>query len=204
MTSNYTPNLPTFRALARNGNLIPVYTEFIADAETPVGAFAKLDTGDYTFLFESVEKSEQAGRYSFLIVRPRTVLESQGRTVRIHEDGVTREFETQRDPLADLEQLMARYRYVPAPDEPPDLRSRFAGGAVGFLGYDMVRFFEPTVPPAPKDEFGLPESLFVIADTLLIFDHLKRRLRIVANALVESEAGIEKAYAAATQRIAEI
>src|SRR5688572_6784725 len=202
MTSHFTPDLAKFRDLAAKGNLIPVYTELIADAETPVGAFAKLDDGGYTFLFESVEKSEQTGRYSFLIVNPRIILESQGRTVRITEDGTTREFETKRDPLADLEEYMARYRYVPLPDEPPELRARFAGGAVGFLGYDMVRFFEPTVPPTPRDELGLPESLFVIADTILIFDHLKRRLRIVANAHVEGDP--DASYHAATRRIEEL
>lgn len=202
MTSHFTPDLAKFRDLAAKGNLIPVYTELIADAETPVSAFAKLDDGGYTFLFESVEKSEQTGRYSFLIVSPRTILESQGRTMRITEDGKTREFQTERDPLADLEEYMARYRYVPLPDEPPELRARFAGGAVGFLGYDMVRFFEPTVPPPAKDELGLPESLFVIADTILIFDHLTRRLRLVANAHVNGD--VDEAYAAATKRIGEL
>src|SRR5215207_6179550 len=108
MTSHFTPDLSKFRELAGQGNLIPVYTELIADAETPVGAFAKLDDGGYTFLFESVEKSEQMGRYSFLIVSPRTILESHGRTVRITEHGSTREFQTHRDPLADLEEVMAR------------------------------------------------------------------------------------------------
>ncbi len=200
MTSHFTPSPERFRELAGQGNLIPVYTELITDAETPVSAFAKLDDGGYTFLFESVEKSEQTGRYSFLIVQPRIVLESQGRTVRVTENGVAREFETKRDPLADLEELMASYRYVPLPDEPLELRSRFAGGAVGFLGYDMVRFFEPTVPPPPPDHLGLPESLFVIADTILIFDHLKRRLRIVANAHVNGDP--DAAYAEATRRIA--
>src|SRR5215203_2881322 len=113
MNSHFTPDLAQFRALAGQGNLIPVYTELIADAESPIGAFAKLDDGGYTFLFESVEKSEQTGRYSILIVSPRTVLESQGRTVRVTENGATREFQTERDPLADLEELMSRYRYVP-------------------------------------------------------------------------------------------
>src|SRR5688572_29566818 len=118
MTTHFTPDLPKFRELAGRGNLIPVYTELIADAETPVGAFAKLDDGGYTFLFESVEKSEQTGRYSFLIVRPRVLLESHRRTVRITENGNTREFETKRDPLADLEDLMSGYQYVALPDEP--------------------------------------------------------------------------------------
>ena len=202
MNTHFTPSLSEFSELAKNGNLIPVYAEIIADAETPVGAFTKLDDGGYTFLFESVEKIEQTGRFSFLITGARTVLESHGRTVKVTENGVTREFETERDPLADVEKLMARYKYVPLPDEPAELRSRFAGGAVGYLSYDMVRFFEPTVGPARKDELGLPESLFVIADTLLIFDHLKRRLRIVANAFVDGDAAA--AYAAAQARISAI
>ena len=202
MTTHFTPDITDFRALARQGNLIPVHAEFIADAETPVGAFAKLDDGGYTFLFESVEKSEQAGRFSFIIVGPRVVFESSGRTVKISGDGPPREFETQRDPLADLEELMSRFRYVPLPDEPPDLRSRFSGGAVGYLGYDIVRFFERTVPPAARDDLGLPESLFVLAETVLIFDHLKRRLRIVANAHVDSDP--DAAYARATAVIRSI
>jgi anthranilate synthase component 1 len=202
MTTHFVPDLPTFRSLAAHGNLVPVYSEMIADAETPIGAFAKLDDGGYTFLFESVEKSEQTGRYSFIIVGPRIILESSGRTVRVTENGQERTFETKSDPLADIEELMARYRYVPLPDEPPDLRARFAGGAVGFLSYDMVRFFEPTVPPAPRDELSLPESLFVLADKVLIFDHLKRRLRIVANALIEGD--VDAAYARATKAISDI
>ncbi len=206
MTTHFTPDLAAFTTLARQGNLIPVHAEFIADAETPVGAFAKLDDGGYTFLFESVEKSEQTGRYSFVIVGPRVVMETQGRTVRITEDGATREFQSEKDPLADLEKYMSRFRYVPLPDEPPEFRTRFFGGAVGYLGYDIVRFFEPTVPVAKGDELGLPESLFVLAETVLIFDHLKRRLRIVSNAFIENDdaACIEKAYARATKTIANI
>ena len=129
MHTHFTPSLPEFSELAKKGNLIPVYAEIIADAETPIGAFTKLDDGGYTFLFESVEKIEQTGRFSFLVTGARTVLESQGRTVKVTENGATREFETARDPLADVEALMARYKYVPLPDEPAELRSRFAGGA---------------------------------------------------------------------------
>ncbi len=202
MISQFTPTQNEFRELARQGNLVPVFTELIADAETPVGAFARLDDGGYTFLFESVEKSEQTGRYSFVIVGPRIVMESHGRTVHVTENGETRTFQTQHDPLTELEKLMSRYRYVPLPGEPAELRARFAGGAVGFLGYDMVRFFEPTVPENAKDELGLPESLFVLAENVLIFDHRTRRLRIVANAFIEGDA--DAAYARAVKTITDI
>jgi anthranilate synthase component 1 len=190
--------LAEFRELSAQGNLIPVFTELISDAESPVSAFQKIDDGGYSFLFESVEKSDQAGRYSFVGSQPRVTFESRGRTIRITEDGQVREFETDRDPLHELEALMHRFRFVPLPALED---SRFAGGAVGYLGYDMVRFFEPTIPAAPKDELNLPESYFFLAETLLIFDHRTRRLRIVANAFVEN-GDTDTAYAKAAEKIA--
>ena len=110
-----TPSLDEFRQLATRGNLIPVYTELIADAESPVSAFRKIDDGGHSFLLESVEKSDQAGRYSFVGTNPRAIIESRGRTVRVTENGATREFETARDPLHELETLMSRYRVVALP-----------------------------------------------------------------------------------------
>jgi anthranilate synthase component 1 len=200
MTHHLSPSLAEFRELAARGNLIPVFAELIADAESPVSAFHKLDDGrGYAFLFESVEKHDQAGRYSFIGVNQRVVFESHGTTIRITEDGAAREFQTTSDPLSDLEALMKRYRYVASPALSD---ARFAGGAVGFLTYDMVRFFEPTVPPSPPDDLGLPESLFTLTDTLLIFDHRTRRLRIVANAHVGEN--VDAAYQRAADEIARV
>lgn len=193
-------SISEFRELAKRGNLIPVFAELIADAETPVSAFHKLDDGSgYSFLFESVEKHDQAGRYSFVGIRPHVVFESHGRTIRITDDRQTREFETDSDPLHELEALMKAYRYVPSPALAD---ARFAGGAVGFLTYDLVRFFEPTVQAPPPDDLGLPESLFTITDTVLIFDHRTRRLRIVVNALVGDD--VDGAFKRASDRIHEI
>ena len=200
MTHHLSPSLTEFRELTARGNLIPVFAEFIADAESPVSAFHKLDDGaGCAFLFESVEKSDQAGRYSFVGVKPRLIFESQGTTIRIAEAGTERTFETASDPLRELETLMQRYRYVPSPALAD---ARFAGGAVGFLTYDMVRFFEPTVPASPPDDLEMPESLFVVTETLLIFDHRTRRLRVVANALVDGDT--DAAYARAAEQIAQI
>ncbi|MGB8166939.1 MAG: anthranilate synthase component I [Chthoniobacteraceae bacterium] len=193
------PSLAEFRELAQRGNLIPVHTELIADAEMPVSAFQKIDDGSYSFLFESVEKSDQAGRYSFVGTAPRVIFESRGRKILINDGGHVVEFETTRDPLFELEELMKRYRYVASPALAD---ARFGGGAVGYLSYDMVRFFEPTVTASPPDDLDLPESLFVITETLLIFDHRTRRLRIVANALVEGDAG--GAYARAIEQITQL
>ncbi|MEP6671721.1 MAG: anthranilate synthase component I [Chthoniobacter sp.] len=194
------PSLDEFRELAHRGNLIPIFTELIADAESPVSAFQKIDDGGYSFLFESVEKSDQAGRYSFVGGQPRITFESRGRTIRICDSGQIREFETTRDPLHELEALMQRFTFVPLPALE---ESRFAGGAVGYLGYDMVRFFEPTIAAPPKDDLNLPESFFFLAETLIIFDHRTRRLRIVANAFVVED-NVEVAYAQAAEKIAEI
>ncbi len=196
------PSLEAFRTLAKQGNLIPVYTEIIADAETPVSAFQKIDEGGYSFLLESVEKSDQAGRFSFVGSNPRILFESHGRKIRITENSETREYETATDPLRELQDLMSRYQPVLShlADSMP---SRFGGGAVGYLSYDMVRFFEPSIGPAPKDELGLPESCFMIAETVLIFDHRTRRLRILSNAYV-NDGKVDEAYAAAAKQINEI
>ncbi len=201
ISQHFTPSLPEFRELAARGNLIPVFTELIADAESPVSAFQKIDDGGYSFLLESVEKSDQAGRYSFVGSQPRVRFESQGRTIHIFENGTETSFETDHDPLHELEKLMQRYRYVPSPALAD---ARFAGGAVGYLSYDIVRFFEPTVPEPPPDDLHLPESLFVITDTLLIFDHRTRRLRIVANAFIDGDGDTDAAYQRATDRIRQI
>ncbi|MES2570695.1 MAG: anthranilate synthase component I [Verrucomicrobiota bacterium] len=194
------PTLAEFRELATQGNLIPICTELIADAETPVSAFQKIDDGDHCFLLESVEKSDQAGRYSFVGSNPRLTFESRGRRIRISENGRTCEFETERDPLHELEALMERYRFVPSAAAG---ESRFSGGAVGYLSYDMVRFFEPTIAAPPTDELGLPEMFFLIAETVLIFDHRTRRLRIVSNAFIEN-GNVEEAYATASATIERI
>jgi anthranilate synthase component 1 len=192
------PSLPDFKELAEKGNLIPISTEFVADYETPIGAFEKIDNGVRSFLFESAESNDHVGRYSFLGSDPRIYFEARGRHIIIEEDGQRREFESAVDPLTELQQLMARFRAVELPGLPP-----FSGGAVGYLGYDAVRFFEPTVGNPPRDQLGLPEMVFLITDTFLVFDHRFRRLKIVANAFVEGTR-VEQAYDLAAQKIRRI
>ena len=192
------PTREEFRELAKKGNLIPVYTELIADCETPVSAFYKIDEGGYSFLLESAEKNDQVGRYSFVGSNPRVIFESHGKNIRVTDARGISEYEAKGDPLAELQQVMAQYRWVSIPGLPP-----FVGGAVGYLGYDVVRFFEPTIPPPPKDELELPEMLFMVTETLLIFDHRLRRLRILSNAHVE-DAAVDQAYDQAVSQIGQI
>jgi anthranilate synthase component 1 len=192
------PSLPDFKELAEKGNLIPIFTEFVADYETPIGVFEKIDNGVRSFLFESAESNDHVGRYSFLGSDPRIYFEARGKHIIIEEDGQRREFESAVDPLTELQRLMARFRAVDLPGLPP-----FTGGAVGYLGYDAVRFFEPTVGNPPPDQLGLPEMVFLITDTFLVFDHRFRRLKIFANAFVEGTR-VEQAYDLAAQKIRRI
>jgi len=196
------PAFESFESLAARGNLIPVSASFTADYETPVSAYQKLmAAGGCSFLLESAEKSDQIGRYSFLGNNPRFVFTARGREVELRERGSTRTYTLPdgEDPLQELERLMAPYRPVEIPGMPP-----FSGGAVGYLGYDMVRFFEPTVPPASNDQLGLPDMVFMLADTLVVFDHRYRLLQIVANIFVDDHADSQAAYDWARDRINEI
>jgi anthranilate synthase component 1 len=200
-----TPSRADFIALAQQANLVPISTELMADCETPVAAFQKLldeDTNgtDCAFLLESAESSEQVGRYSFLGSQPAAIFESHGQTVTItRQNGEKREFVTDTDPFRELEKFLAVYKPVAQMLAPP--MAPFVGGAVGYLSYDAVRFFESSVPPAPKDDLGVPEMLFLITDTLLIFDHRYRRLRAVANVFLEDNRDPGFAYDAAVIRL---
>lgn len=197
------PSPEEFLSLAKTGNLVPVWTELAADYETPVSVFQKLSEGQNTpsFLLESAENSEQIGRYSFLGTNPRLEIRAHGRTISMREQGsgsfTERELpEEEGDPLHELERIMAQFRPVAVDGLPV-----FAGGAVGFIGYDMVRFFEPTVPAPPDTGLGLPDMAFVVTDTLLVFDHRFRKLQVVANVCLDDFADPETAYATARQRI---
>src|SRR5213592_1812303 len=195
MKPQLTPTLDEFSQLAERGNVIPLFAEFAADAETPVSAFKKLDRGGYSFLFESTEKNDVSGRFSFVGVEPRVVIQSYGREIRVVERGDGHRFDTTTDPLDEIRKLMARYRFVSRPELP-----RFAGGAVGFLGYEAIAFFEPKVPVAQRDDLHLPEILFMLTGNVLIFDHRLRSLKIVVNAFLD-HGPQEKVYARAVESV---
>jgi anthranilate synthase component 1 len=190
--------LAEFRQLAARGNVIPIATEFIADCETPVSAFKKLQDSGYSFLFESTEKNDVSGRFSFLGAEPRVVIKSYGQEVTLIEGGKQRRFQARKDPLDEVRSFMAQYQFVARPELP-----RFCGGAVGFLGYEAISLFEPKVPTAARDELHLPEMLFMITSSILVFDHRLRTLQIVANAFLD-DGSPEEVYAVAAETIAAI
>lgn len=192
------PSPERFAELAKQGNVVPVFVDFVADGETPASAFQKLDDGGYSFLFESAEQTEQSGRYSFLGFSPRLTIRSENGAVSTEENGKTAGVAESTDPLSALERIMARFHFVAEPDLP-----RFAGGAVGFLGYDVARYFEKSVPPPPEDDLKLPEMVFMIMGLLVVFDHRYRRVKIVANAFLDDHENPAAAHAAGDRRIHE-
>jgi len=188
-----------FRRQAAKGNLVPVYREILGDMETPVSAFRKVADGGYGFLLESVEGGERIARYSFVGSEPFLVFASRGREVTIAKNGQQREQITLgegEDPLDTLKRLLGEYAFVPLPGMP-----RFCGGAVGYLGYDLVRFFE-RLPDDKPDLMGLPDCLLAFTDTYLIFDHVRHRILVMANALVEGDP--DQAYDQAVAKIEQI
>ncbi|MBI4667267.1 MAG: anthranilate synthase component I [Nitrospinae bacterium] len=183
-----------FAELAKEGNLIPVYREIFADLETPVSAFLKLGDNPFSYLLESVQGGEKWGRYTFLGQAPSIILKYHGETVTVTENGQETTRKAEGDPLDELRRLMARYKPVRVPGLP-----RFYGGAVGFLTYDVVRFFEK-MPQTAVDDLGTPDALFAVTDTILIFDNISNTIKVVSNAYVGGEAP-EKAYEKALSKI---
>ncbi|MBI2872363.1 MAG: anthranilate synthase component I [Chloroflexi bacterium] len=177
------PTLDEVKALAGHGNLVPVYREINADLETPVSAYLKVARGPYSFLLESVEGGERLARYSFMGTEPHRVV----RTGPGQPDG-------EGDPLDLVQAELSRRRPVPVAGLP-----RFIGGAVGYLGYECVSHFEPRVSRATSDPLGLPESVFMFTDTLLVFDHLRHKIKVVSHAYLDGN--VEEGYLAAVDRI---
>jgi anthranilate synthase component I len=185
------PSRSVFLEQAAEANVVPVWTEIVADGDTPISAFAKLGANSPSFLLESAEQSDQVGRYSFLGAGARLMISARDKSVTITENGQVRNFEAARDPLDELQKIMGRYRVARGANLPG-----FHGGVVGYLGYDCVRWFEPTIAPPPKDELAVPDMFFLLTGSVIIFDHRRRRLKIVANAFIEGNEA-EPAYEAA-------
>jgi anthranilate synthase component 1 len=194
----HTPDFETFRVRAKEGNLIPVFREILADTETPVTALMKLADRPHLFLLESVEGGEKWARYSFLGTDPRIVFRVRGEEVLIEENGAVRRFPHGGDPLRFLKELLGRFRPVPVEGLP-----RFFGGAVGFLGYDMVRYFERL--PAGRGEAPVgDDSVFLVTDTLVVFDNVRHTIKIVACSLAGNGEDPRVLYDGAVRRIEEM
>ncbi len=201
-----TPTFELFSKKAKEGNLIPVYKEILADTETPVSAFLKIKEGvatgvrplrpggDYAYLLESVEGGEKWGRYSFLGANPSIIIKGTGNTVEIIEGGQCQRM-LNENPLQVLKTVMARFKPVEIEGLP-----RFAGGAVGFIGYEGVRFFESIYFKSEQKDQKETHFFFMFTDTFLIFDNLKHKIKIVTNTFVQN-ADLKEAYQKAVAKI---
>jgi anthranilate synthase component 1 len=188
------PTFDEFAALARDHTVVPVYRQLTGDTLTPVSAFCKVQEGDWSFLFESVVGGERVGRYSFLGAGPFRTFEAFGNRTRTR-DGAGRWVEDESpDPLRVLEEMIAKYRAPNLPALP-----RFSGGAVGYAGYDTVRYVE-RLPDAPPDDRGIPDLSFGFHDRMVIFDHAAKTVLVVANALVDRDMDLRAAFAEACRR----
>ena len=196
----YSPSLEEVLELAATGNTIPVFRELPADLETPVSVYLKLRNGGPSFLLESVEKGVQVGRYSFLGVRPPLTLCAQGDQLVVGgPDGVELE-RREGDPFEAVRSLLSERCPVEVPGLP-----RFSGGAVGYFGYDTVRFVE-RLPTTAERKLAIPDMLLLFSDNLVVFDHVQHKLLVIANMQTpgkgqSSDGAIEAAYADAVARI---
>ena len=175
----YYPTLEEVKKRKGEGTLIPVYREIVADLETPVSAFLKISRGGYSFLLESVEGGERLARYSFIGTEPYRVLATKS--------------EDKTNPLPLIAEELEKYKMVPVADLP-----RFCGGAVGYLGYEVASQFEELPSPA-SDPLGLPEALFMFVDTMLVFDHVTHKIKVLSH--VHLDGDIDEEYQKAVDRI---
>lgn len=197
--TKYFPTLEQVQTLAGQGNITPIYREIMADLETPVSAFLKVCRDEpYSFLLESVEGGEHLARYSFMGTDPYLVLRLDKGIAQARQSGGYKQTIAYQDPLEVIASYLKAYKLV----EPEGLSSelpRFYGGAVGYLNYENVGYFE-RLPKPKSDPLGLPEAIFVFTDTVLVFDHLKRKIKVVSHVHLDG-GDIAKAYAEATTRI---
>lgn len=189
------PSLEDVKRLACKHNIIPVSMVVYADMETPISIFKRFEDSKYCFLLESVEGGEKWARYSFVGRNPFLIVKSQGERTEIFDKNGSMEIK-EGNPLNIIKELMESFKGASIPNLP-----RFNGGAVGFFGYDLVRYSE-SLPNVPEDDLKLPESHFMFMDELLVFDHLKQKIHIIVNMHIKEN--VERAYNGAIARLKEI
>ena len=180
----YYPTLEQFEEYAKDANLVPVYREISADLETPVSAYLKVARSPYSYLLESVEGGERLARYSFIGTDP----------VEIVKTGANEPL-GDIDPLIPVEEMLSNYKLADV-----DYLDKFNGGAVGYIAYDAVQHFE-RLPSSDEDPLGLPQSVFMLSTTYLVFDHIRHRIKVVSHAHIKGD--VKGAYEDACGRIDE-
>ena len=179
----YYPSKGEFVKLAKKANVVPVYREILADQLTPVSAFLKVKD-DHSYLLESVEGEEKIARFSFIGIEPSIIFKSKGNSVELARSGKKKKFFT-NSPLREIAKIMQGFKPALVNGLP-----RFSGGLVGFIGYDMVRFFEE-IPNENTDDLGIADSVLIMADSHIIFDHSTHTAKVVVNAYLDRRQGVD-------------
>ncbi len=195
------PAKEEFLKLSKKGNLIPIYREISADLETPVSSYLKISNARYSFLLESVEGQERIARYSFLGSNPSLIFESKANLINLYKDNSTKETFRSNNPISELKKIFNRYKFVKVSGIPS-----FCGGLIGYFGYDMVRFIED-IHDKNIDDLNIADCIFILADNLIIFDHINHSIKIVSNVFLEpdlSRGEILKKYNEAIKKISSV
>jgi anthranilate synthase component 1 len=189
------PSFSEFKLMAKRGNLIPIYQEFLADTETPVSAYLKIRDKSLSYLLESAESGKTWGRYSFIGYKPYLAVLSRSGTVEIRQGTLKEKWREVRNPLDTLRSLSSQFKLVKAEDLSP-----FQGGFVGYFNYDLIRTWE-YLPKVRPEDTTVPESFFTISKRLIIFDHLTHRVTVVALAHVKSAENLKETYDLACEEL---
>jgi anthranilate synthase component I len=194
MSSVATPDLASFRKLAKKHTLVPVYRTVTADLETPVSAFLRIAAAEpEAFLLESVEGGERVGRYTFIGIRPYKKIVSRGTEIWLTEKKKTKKITG--DVFATLKRALSEHKPAQLPGLPP-----FTAGAVGFFAYDVVRQIEK-LPSIAKDELGVPDACLMFFDEILAFDHVRKEIFLILTADLTRQPDVDAAYAQALRRL---
>lgn len=194
----YIPSFSEFQKKVNFGNLIPVYKEIVADTETPVSAYQKISkNSDYSFLLESVEGGERFARYSFLGTSPFLIFRSKKTEGEFIRENKRERLVISKNPLLFIKGKLSKYNPIRIGEVPI-----FSGGAVGYIAYDVVRFFEK-IPEKNIDDLNLPDCYFMFVDTVLVFDHLKHKIKIISFAHIEEKTTqkIKESYQKTVEKI---
>lgn len=189
------PSLSEFERMARQGNLIPVYREFLADTETPVSAYLKIKDKSFSYLLESADGAKTWGRYSFIGYKPSLIVRLSGRRMQLLEGNAKKVLEHVRNPLQVLRALAGRFKPVRMQDLSP-----FQGGLVGYINYDLIRAWE-RLPGVSPEEAGMPGLLFTFSRRLIIFDHLTHRIKVIVFAHLRENADLKEIYGLASREV---
>ena len=192
------PGFTEFETMAKQGNVVPVYREFLADTETPVTAYMKIREKPFSFLLESAEGSEKWGRYSFIGYLPHMTVLSRNGEMEVTEGDAKHVLGQVRNPLHELRKIGRRFRPVSVPDLPP-----FQGGLVGFFNYEVIRTWEG-LPGLRSLDGGMPEALFTVSRRMIIFDHRTHRITAVVFAFLKEGDDLERCYGRACREVEEI